>query len=58
MRLERKGMIRDILCDSDCVYIENGICEKQNDISMSRIQIKESKMVIFCTDYIPKKEKE
>ena len=51
-------MTRDILCDSDCVYIENGICEKQNDISMSRIQIDESKMVIFCTDYMPKEEKE
>lgn len=46
-------MIRDILCDSNCIYQENGLCEKQNDVVM---YFSTSLSYVICDDYIPRRE--
>lgn len=58
-------MIRDILCNSDCIYQENGLCEKQNDVVMCFGHMKEYgglfvtiKQYVKCSDYMPRKIKQ
>lgn len=55
-------MIRDLLCDSDCVYQEKGLCEKQNDVVMrfgymdgKEYDVLYVKCYVKCSDYMARK---
>lgn len=55
-------MIKDIICNSDCVYSEAGFCEKQNDVLMLWRTPKGDSgpevPYVSCDDYMTKKEVE